>query len=78
MNKYIVLIAVICAALFFASVLKNYEKAITGNHQKLVTPDIWIDPETQCQYFTVPGGITPRLGTDGFPLCYNQLPVGGE
>jgi len=41
-------------------------------------PELWIDPETNCQYFRVMGGMTPRLGTDGFPLCNFELQVGSE
>lgn len=46
---------------------KDQEKSTIGQ---------WTDPETKCEYF-IPnnGGITPRLGTDGFPLCQNTILV---
>lgn len=51
------------------------QPTVTNGYQ---VPELWIDPETNCQYFRVTGGITPRLGTDGFPLCNFELPVGSE
>jgi hypothetical protein len=43
-------------------------------------PGLWIDPETQCQFYTDRHGdvATPRLGTNGYPLCGYELPVGAE
>ena len=36
--------------------------------------DLYIDPDTKCQYFNETKTI--RYGTDGFPLgCANQIPV---
>lgn len=38
---------------------------------------VFTDPETGCQYFSRADFLTPRLGTDGFPLCGNSIPVEG-
>lgn len=37
-----------------------------------VGAEIWVDPETKCQYFThdgVGGTRQPRLNRDGKPMC---------
>lgn len=47
-------------------------------YRALVNPGVYRDPDTGCQYIVIkpsqsePGqsaGITPRLGTDGKPIC---------
>jgi hypothetical protein len=55
---------------------KEHELRMEESGKHSVTLSVVTDPETQCQYVTIPsGGLTARLGTDGFPLCANQIPV---
>jgi len=48
----------------------NY-KRIGGEYGELV----YTDPETGCQYFAGGREKGPRLGTNGFPLCGNEVPA---
>lgn len=60
------------------SVNDENQERIKKVNDKIVKPieeSIYTDPETGCQYITRYQGITPRLGTDGFPLCENSIAV---
>jgi len=64
--KYLILVFVVC---------------LCGCNENAVNilgmqPRIWVDYHTGCQYLIVPdASITPRLGTNGFPLCGNEVPA---
>lgn len=40
----------------------------------------WVDPQTGCEYLLYTaserGGLSPRLGRDGRPICPEQAPGG--
>lgn len=45
---------------------------VVGHMVEAIMPDkmrVHTDAVTGCQYLTVPGGITPRLASDGRHLC---------
>jgi len=69
---YCFVIGLVIAVMVVAMKL-HHDHPNGAESRPLIVPELWIDPETQCNYFVVPGGIAPRLGTDGFPLCYNTI-----
>ncbi len=78
-----ILLCSIVFALMCVGVYNEYQKVPEIKHPEFAekwgqVPELWIDPETNCQYFRVMGGMTPRLGTDGHPLCNFDLQTGSE